>query len=48
MTKIKAGLIQMSLKGSVEHDSKELIRKKMIESHSKLIEISLSQIDHSK
>mgnify|MGYP001317869046 CR=1 FL=1 len=43
MTKIKAGLIQMSLKGSVEHDSKELIRKKMIESHSKLIEDAANQ-----
>ena len=37
MVKIKAGLIQMSLKGNVESDSPNAIRKKMIDAHIELI-----------
>ena len=37
MTKIKAGLIQMSLKGRVGDDRPETIKEKMIEAHAALI-----------
>ena len=38
MAVIKAGLIQMSLKGSVESDSPETIKQKMLDAHMALIE----------
>ncbi len=37
MTKVKAGLIQMSLKGTVGADSPDTIKKKMINAHAELI-----------
>jgi N-carbamoylputrescine amidase len=43
MTKIKAGLIQMSLKGTVGEDSPDTIKKKMIDAHAVLIAKAASE-----
>ena len=43
MAVIKAGLIQMSLKGEVESDSPEAIKKKMLDAHMVLIEDAARQ-----
>ena len=43
MAVIKAGLIQMSLKGDVESDSPDTIKKKMLDAHMALIEDAARQ-----
>ncbi|MBT3926871.1 MAG: acyltransferase, partial [Rhodospirillaceae bacterium] len=43
MAVIKAGLIQMSLKGEVESDLPETIKKKMLDAHMVLIEDAARQ-----
>ena len=43
MAVIKAGLIQMSLKGDVETDSPDIIKEKMLAAHMPLIEDAARQ-----
>ena len=43
MARVKAGLIQMGLKGEVEHDTPEQISEKMIAAHLPLIEQAASE-----
>ena len=43
MALIKAGLIQMGLKGDAKNDSPDVIKKKMLEAHLSLIQDAANQ-----